>query len=1721
MGGVVRVTFIENPFSKAVREQHVQLAGRPLRVYAPSWFEEDNPHHVCIWNGAAISHSMDAVAAVNDDLCFINQPGVSAAVVTAVFGSSAIWANVIAVGINVGIGLALQALVRPGRKAIARGERESPTYSFLGIESNYNGEGSVKPVVYGHIRTGGVVIQRFTRVESSPPVTTLYILIQLSEGLIHGVGDKRADGGPFRPGDPTAPLPAGLEINGQRAEDMQGIEAYVRLGGNNQELIPYFEDTSTQANVGQELTNTQGSEDNQFVGLPLFSREITDATVTVAQLEAAWPEAVFYTMGDEADTAAAIINFPQGLFSVDGNGQTAGATVYIQMAYVEVDDVGTPITGADYVVLPRRGVANAFTSPFQMELATPFYEHSEWGGVIKSPFVDGYSISNGVTLSSATGFNSHPANMPGKDVEWSFSTWLRPRICMTDAGGGTGGGSAYGAFVAMLASSDTPDGDGVIATSSEPIMSFEASNRGFSIILERQPNGFVYKNPAGANDIAPLQVRVRLSNTLSTDEIILKGAALDAAVYSGIQGFENTVYQGQFNGVESQLIHMPWLHMAVTYKSDPNENGFQRLRLYINGQLVDEAGQAEGMDDDYRWPADGTTFMLIGSLISGYTNSYQGYMGVTRLYDKEKSQGHFITQYNGGQGTIGAPGEASEGVIAGWSFVGTLSDFVGDEDLIPTGVPDLPSFSAAQTWGYSPTVTLPFATQLTGRKWKLALQRLTPTGSDAQQQYGADQTVWDTVRLTTLQPYTNPGEALLGLKIRATGQLSSSAPTVTVPVYGRVVDLIDEHDGLAFSAPATFVPKYTDNPAWLSLDALSNQNYGAGDRYSPSSFDLFRLTLAAQYFEEYIYAGGERAELDTTVTAVQNVVANTDGDDVESVTFSIVDGDQPSDLSRWVGSFIKVNATYGVTLGSGFGQSKWRAYEVTLLEFIDGSPDRWELTARLVHPSDAGESSPHSTHTYAAGEITGGSIERVSRRYTFNGVFDRAGENPWDAFVAILAVARTAPVIVGGRISFFIDQPRDAVALVSMNNCVQGSYVRAKTAAGQLANVSAVQFLDEAQNWEPLSVDDPSNDVTDVAAGNAIKPREVFRLGVTNRAQAIRMARLDTRTLRAARNAYQWTQALEAISYEIGDVVEFQHNRVRGTVGGKTIQDSVLDGRIYLDQPVSIAYGTAYFVRGAPLVGLGVESYSVDIAATVGTTLPGGFPHVVQVGEPVVLAAGTTGAYPLTDLTQVGASYAFGAAASKTVQIIGFSKKGRSPTVDVQSMDYDGTIYEDAEDLEQIDVAGATENPGGQQASLTTKGLPDHPVSVSVDEDNDVGEAGEIVTAARLRWRVVGPMGREAEKREASTKNERARVAVWFTARTSAYRESNLTELTWRSLGEVPMGAEAFRVVEPMRRGATYCFALQAIGEDGAAQALERCPRAYLTPSGKARPRSVLVGASTRAVGERSVLTVPEVNANRNAAWEARRGGWVLGQKAGHGRGPVIPLEGFCTAKESTATGAARPLLHVRALYGNGQVGSAIVTQEAAPARSGSWTNLVDVTMEDASWAGTLTDLQIEAAPSNPELLPAIDRGTKLKWTGSNLTASYVPAQALFAAPIWVWVSAHVDALQVSPITVDDQFAIGGLPAETISTEGDLDPDVDKCALTFEWRITDEGSFDGSEPWIEFLPGRHRFRLAEFRASFTRPDANHDVRVRRFSVRITRLPARRLDAISSQSFARI
>lgn len=210
-----KVVEIEYSRRTTLRE-YVQRAGFPIEDHRIIVTNKENP-------------DLDKPVQPGDEIIVTPQIGDPISATIAIFSAVGAWAaaNVVAatlLAITIGYSIyqATQKPKMPNFGGLATGsfEDSSPTYGWDGIRT-LQGEVNVPiPIGYGRHRVGGNIINQFVRTDGEKQY--LYLLLALAEGPVSSIGN--------------------IQINDNPIENFADVQVVTRLGTNDQEPIPNFEE---------------------------------------------------------------------------------------------------------------------------------------------------------------------------------------------------------------------------------------------------------------------------------------------------------------------------------------------------------------------------------------------------------------------------------------------------------------------------------------------------------------------------------------------------------------------------------------------------------------------------------------------------------------------------------------------------------------------------------------------------------------------------------------------------------------------------------------------------------------------------------------------------------------------------------------------------------------------------------------------------------------------------------------------------------------------------------------------------------------------------------------------------------------------------------------------------------------------------------------------------------------------------------------------------------------------------------------------------------------------------------------------------------------------------------------------------------------------------------------------------------------------------------------
>ena len=139
--------------------------------------------------------------------------------------------------------------------------------------------------------------------------------------------------------------------------------------------------------------------------------------------------------------------------------------------------------------------------------------------------------------------------------------------------------------------------------------------------------------------------------------------------------------------------------------------------------------------------------------------------------------------------------------------------------------------------------------------WEVAFTRISADSTDATIQ---NQTYWSTYTAVIDAKLSYPHTAYLGFEVDAE-YFGTGVPSRSYDVHGIMVLIPDNYDpwtreykGLWLGK---FVRNWTNNPAWIMYDLLTNPRYGLGRDVCQENVDKFSLYAIAQYCDELVSDG--------------------------------------------------------------------------------------------------------------------------------------------------------------------------------------------------------------------------------------------------------------------------------------------------------------------------------------------------------------------------------------------------------------------------------------------------------------------------------------------------------------------------------------------------------------------------------------------------------------------------------------------------------------------------------------------------------------------------------------------------------------------------------------------------------------------------------------------------------------------------------------------------
>lgn len=199
-------------------------------------------------------------------------------------GMTSMWARM---GLSLAIGMVGNALVNkltPTPKADLSNTEQSNTYGW-GAPTTLTGQGYPLPIVYGTVKTSGIMLAR--HVVSEGEKQYLNILYCVAEGPIDEISN--------------------IELNGNPISNYADVQVDIRLGANTQKIIPNFNDSYADTGLAYELNDDSNWHTHKLDGNTAQGLELT-------------------------------FSFPAGLYYSNDSGGTSETWIDLEAQYRKVGD---------------------------------------------------------------------------------------------------------------------------------------------------------------------------------------------------------------------------------------------------------------------------------------------------------------------------------------------------------------------------------------------------------------------------------------------------------------------------------------------------------------------------------------------------------------------------------------------------------------------------------------------------------------------------------------------------------------------------------------------------------------------------------------------------------------------------------------------------------------------------------------------------------------------------------------------------------------------------------------------------------------------------------------------------------------------------------------------------------------------------------------------------------------------------------------------------------------------------------------------------------------------------------------------------------------------------------------------------------------------------------------------------------------------------------------
>jgi hypothetical protein len=628
-------------------------------------------------------------------------------------------------------------------------------------------------------------------------------------------------------------------------------------------------------------------------------------------------------------------------------------------------------------------------------------------------------------------------------------------------------------------------------------------------------------------------------------------------------GLGNTIY------IPATTATSGWQHIAMTYKKIDSTHG--RVATYLNGALA--------FTETF---AGGAIISAGKALEMARSRTFEGgayshvLMDEWKVYNRELDAGEIASDYDGGVGTYGT---AAFDLVAGWHFeeiIGvTVAQDYGNFQSI-SSLNDLKLYGLTGDGSAGTGHVNPPGTGTVKRaRYRVELLRVNLESSS---DFVQDESVWSMLYGKISEVLAYPTLALIATKIKANDQLNGAQPKVTVLTKGILCPI---WDGVSVTNP-DIVNTWTKNPAWICLDIATNTRYGRGSEYDFTTVDLESVKEWADYCDDLIYDNrGSRQDIDELddddpildLRYNSTLFSGFGGIEIHFRTSPTVR--QPP--RRWVpGRYIGFTGIPFPTSGLNvdINTTNIGGFEIGEVNFSSN----WQVVLKY---DKATYGHPWGDGTFLSVSMSVATLTGVAegreRRFEYSWPHDTF-KGFWDTLIDVAATGRAMPMRDGRILRFKVEKPRTAVALVGMGSIKPDSFEISYRGQSNRINSYEADFWDEDKNYErsPTNFDDPDLDPS--SAEEEINRESITVEGITRRSQMKRDLYFRIQTEKLLSRSGKFRVGLEALPFEVSDVIQLAHDVVPWGLSGRVL-DGSSSSSVMLDREITLVAATTYYLR--------------------------------------------------------------------------------------------------------------------------------------------------------------------------------------------------------------------------------------------------------------------------------------------------------------------------------------------------------------------------------------------------------------------------------------------------------------------------------------------------------------------------------------------------------------